>query len=64
MKALDRVLRAKHIWVPQWHKAAHHLAYWDIYDRPETKPKYARGVIDLWWVDPEKHARLKDKVRG
>ncbi len=64
VKALDRVLRALHVWVPQWHKAAHHLAYWDIYARPETKPEYARGVIDTWWVDAEKHARLKDEIRG
>jgi microcin C transport system substrate-binding protein len=66
VKALDRVLRAMHIWVPQWHKPAHHLAYWDIYGRPpvEQKPSYARGVLDLWWVDPEKAERLKDQVGG
>lgn len=59
VKALDRVLRAKHIWVPQWSKASHHLAYWDIFARPELKPEYDRGVIDLWWVDAEKEAKLK-----
>jgi microcin C transport system substrate-binding protein len=64
VKALDRVLRAMHIWVPQWHKGSHTMAYWDIYARPEIKPQYARGVIDLWWIDPEKHARLKDQVGG
>ncbi|MFQ5565956.1 MAG: extracellular solute-binding protein [Paracoccaceae bacterium] len=62
VKALDRVLRAMHIWVPQWHKGSHTLAYWDIYDRPEIKPKYARGVIDLWWIDRARHARLKNQV--
>jgi microcin C transport system substrate-binding protein len=64
VKALDRVLRAMHIWVPQWHKGSHTIAYWDIYDRPPLKPEYARGVIDLWWIDKEKHARLKDQVGG
>jgi microcin C transport system substrate-binding protein len=64
VKALDRVLRVMHIWVPQWHKGSHTMAYWDIYARPEIKPQYARGVIDLWWIDPEKHARLKDQVGG
>jgi len=64
VKALDRVLRAMHIWVPQWHKASHTLAFWDIYAKPALKPKYARGVIDLWWIDPEKYARLKDQVGG
>jgi microcin C transport system substrate-binding protein len=66
VRALDRVLRALHIWVPQWHKGSHHLAYWDIYGRPpvEQKPKYARGVIDLWWVDPDKVAAFGDKFQG
>ena len=64
VRALDRVLRAMHIWVPQWHKGSHTLAYWDIYAGPELKPQYARGVIDLWWIDSEKHARLKDRVGG
>ncbi len=64
VKALDRVLRAMHIWVPQWYKASHHLAFWDIYGYPpvERKPTYARGVIDLWWIDPQKHARLRSEV--
>ncbi len=64
VKALDRVLRAMHIWVPQWHKGSHTMAYWDIYAGPKIKPQYARGVIDMWWIDPVKHARLKDRVGG
>ena len=59
VKALDRVLRAQHYWIPQWSKGSHTMAYWDIFDRPAIKPKYARGVIDLWWVDAEKEAKLK-----
>ena len=66
VKALDRVLRALHIWVPQWHKPAHHLAYWDIYAHApvEQKPRYARGVLDLWWIDPDKEAALADRLGG
>ena len=64
VKALDRVLRAMHIWVPQWNKGSHTLAYWDIYARPEVLPAYARGVIDMWCIDQDMHARLKDQVGG
>ncbi|MEM9099761.1 MAG: extracellular solute-binding protein [Pseudomonadota bacterium] len=64
VRALDRVLRAMHIWIPQWYKNSHNLAYWDIYARPAVKPQYARGVIDLWWIDAEKAARLADKIGG
>ncbi|MCW5725929.1 extracellular solute-binding protein [Parvibaculum sp.] len=52
-RALDRVLRAGHYWIPQWHKNSHHLAFWDIFGRPETKPKYERGVIRTWWVEAD-----------
>ena len=51
--ALDRVLRALYIWVPQWHNVSHHIAYWDIYDRPQNKPDFARGILDTWWAKPD-----------
>ncbi|MEM1067221.1 MAG: ABC transporter substrate-binding protein, partial [Pseudomonadota bacterium] len=58
VKALDRVLRAKHIWVPQWTKGAHWLAYWDVFGRPDIKPPFARGD-DYWWWDEEKYQALQ-----
>ncbi len=58
-RALDRVLRAGHYWVPNWYKGAHNIAYWDKFARPETKPKYGRGILTTWWYDAEKAAKLK-----
>lgn len=58
-RAIDRVLRASHYWVPHWSKAAHWLAWWDKFGRPATKPKYDRGIIDTWWFDADRAARLK-----
>ncbi len=58
-RALDRVLRAGHYWVPQWYKAEHNLAFWNVFARPEVKPKYDEGVIDTWWYDADKAAKLK-----
>lgn len=58
-RALDRVLRAEHFWVPHWNKRAHNLAYWDIFGRPSIKPKYDRGVITTWWTDKQKAASLR-----
>ncbi|MEO0798569.1 MAG: extracellular solute-binding protein [Pseudomonadota bacterium] len=52
--ALDRVLRSGHYWVPHWYKAAHNIAHWNRYSRPDTKPRYRDGVIDTWWFDAEK----------
>ena len=58
-RAMDRVLRAGHYWVPQWFKAAHHVVYWDKFSYPAVKPKYDRGILDTWWYDAEKAAKLK-----
>jgi len=58
-RAIDRVLRARHYWVPHWYKAAHNLAFWDKFSRPEIKPLYGRGVIETWWYDEAKAAKLE-----
>ena len=58
-RALDRVLLWGHYMIPQWYKGAHHLVYWDKFGRPALKPRYARGVIDTWWVDREKNDALR-----
>jgi microcin C transport system substrate-binding protein len=57
-RALDRVLRSGHYWVPHWYKASHHLAFWNKYAWPDVKPKYDRGALATWWYDPAKAAKL------
>ncbi len=56
-KALDRVLRDRVIWVPNWYSGTHRIAYWDVFGRPEVKPPYDRGV-NYWWWDKARHDRL------
>lgn len=57
-RALDRVLRAKHIWVPQWYSGQYLVAYWDVFGRPAEQPPYSRGD-GLWWMDEAKLGGLK-----
>jgi len=59
VRALDRSLRALHIWVPQWYNSAYRLAYLDIYDYPENLPPYALGEMDFWWYNAEKAKKLQ-----
>jgi len=61
-RALDRVLRAGHYWVPHWYKASNNVAYWDKFSRPETKPRFDRGILDTWWYDEAKAAKLSANV--
>lgn len=56
--AIDRVLRAGYYWVPEWHKSVHNIATWDKYSRPPVQATYDDGVLDTWWYDAEKAARL------
>jgi microcin C transport system substrate-binding protein len=58
-RALDRVIRAGRYWIPHWYKAAHWIAYWDAFDRPSTKPRYARGAPENWWHDRDRAAKLE-----
>jgi len=58
-RALDRVLRAGQYWIPQWHRASHPIAYWDVFGRPDSAPFYARGVPETWWYDRDKAAKLE-----
>jgi len=59
VKALDRVLRSMHIWVPQWHNSNHNLAYLDVFGRPKNLPPFSIGETDFWWYDKDKAAYLK-----
>ncbi|NDD42602.1 MAG: ABC transporter substrate-binding protein [Rhodobacteraceae bacterium] len=61
VKALDRTLRAYYFWVPQWFNDAYRVAYWDMYEHPETLPPFALGNLDFWWYNAEKAADLKAK---
>jgi microcin C transport system substrate-binding protein len=53
-RALDRVLRAGHYWVPMWYRDTAWVAYWDAFSRPERQPKLGVGAPGTWWWDEGK----------
>lgn len=59
VRALDRVLRSLHIWVPQWYKNVHTVAYYDMYEHPAELPPFALGNLDFWWWSAGKEAALR-----
>lgn len=59
MRALDRVLRARMDWVPNWYSSTHRTAYWDKFGFKEPKPDYGFPVEILWWQDETKEANLR-----
>lgn len=58
-RALDRVLRSLHMWVPHWTKHAYNVVYWNEFGRPAIKPAYDRGILLTWWTDSTKAASLR-----
>ncbi len=57
-RAIDRILRSIHPWVPMWNKPNHLVAYWDLFGRPERGARYDIGVVNSWWYDEDKARRI------
>ncbi|MGH6861934.1 MAG: extracellular solute-binding protein, partial [Phyllobacterium sp.] len=54
LRVLDRLLRIRRDWIPNWYSANHSVAYWDMFGFKEQKPDYGFPVETLWWFDEEK----------
>jgi microcin C transport system substrate-binding protein len=57
-RALDRVLLWGHYVIPHWYVDYYRVAYWDKFGRPAVSPKYALGVLNTWWYDAAKAAKI------
>jgi microcin C transport system substrate-binding protein len=53
-RALDRVLRAGHYWVPMWYRDTSWVAHWDAFSRPDRQPRLSTGAPGTWWWDEAK----------
>lgn len=58
MRALDRLLRARQDWIPNWFSANHRAAFWDMFGFKEPKPDFGFPVEAMWWFDKDKAARI------
>lgn len=54
IRVLDRYLRIRREWIPNWTVANHLAAYWDRFGFKEPKPDYGFPVETLWWIDKER----------
>ncbi|WP_274378900.1 ABC transporter substrate-binding protein [Tabrizicola thermarum] len=61
IKALDRVLRSQWVIVPRYYKKDNWVAYYNMYEHPETLPPYGLGELSIWWYNAEKADALKAK---
>ncbi len=50
--ALDRTLLWHHLVIPHWHIRHFRVAFWDMFEMPDTRPTYGLG-FETWWLKPE-----------
>jgi microcin C transport system substrate-binding protein len=41
-----------------WYSATHRVAYWDMFGRPASLPRYEVGAPAIWWHDADKAKRI------
>jgi microcin C transport system substrate-binding protein len=58
IRAMDRILRAKHYAIPNWTQPNHRVAHWDIFGWPAVKPDYAFTPETTWWFDRDKASAI------
>ena len=57
-RALDRVMRAGHYWIPMWYRNEALIAHWDAFSRPARQPRLGTGAPETWWWDVEKAGKI------
>ncbi|MBX3455991.1 extracellular solute-binding protein [Ferrovibrio sp.] len=57
-RALDRVLTWGWYVIPNWYSGTNKVAMWDRFGRPAKAPDFDLGLLETWWIDPAKDARL------
>ena len=62
-KALDRVLLWNYYVIPQWHISSYRTLYWDIFEKPDIRPKYSLG-IDTWWINSSKAKTIEERKKS
>ncbi len=62
-RALDRVLLWNYYVIPQWHISSYRTLYWDIFNKPNIKPKYSLGT-NTWWIDEAKAKSIDERKKN
>ena len=58
VRAIDRIMRREVFLVTTYYKADNWVAYYDMYEHPETLPPYSLGQLDFWWFNQAKYDAL------
>lgn len=59
VRAVDRLLRWDYPMTLTYYKPTYWLAYYDMYEHPESLPPYALGYLDWWWFNETRYEALR-----
>lgn len=62
VRALDRILRAEWLMIPNYHTPFYRIAAWNRFGRPARAPRYGDG-IESWWWDKAQAEKLQRGAR-
>jgi len=62
-RAMDRVLLWHYYAIPLYYNPDSWIAYWNKFSHPGRKPRYSIGFPSTWWLDPDKAAKLPEKLQ-
>ena len=57
-RAFDRYHRLLNLSVPLYYDPDVRIAHWDVFDRPETRPRFGFTISGQWWHDASNPAAL------
>jgi len=71
LQELDGILTNQYHYVMDWYPPAERLAYWNKFGYPlgtlskigEYYGSLGPGIPQLWWIDPDKNAKLEQAMR-
>lgn len=58
--ALDRYVLWNFVSIPLYYDDTYRIAYWDMFGRPEVKPRFSLGFPTTWWYQPDNPAAARD----
>lgn len=59
VRAIDRIMRRDLFIIPAWYLADYWVAYYDMFEHPDTLPPYDLGYLSFWWYNADKAEALK-----
>jgi microcin C transport system substrate-binding protein len=66
IREIDGILAQEHPYILLWTSPFQRIGYWNKFGQPEgvlTRFGDYRDIASLWWIDPDREARLGDAMR-